>query len=151
MQGCGRSTAPAAAARHRPAAAPAGCGTGSGRVRAAPAAPPPGEGRFYSPLVLSIARTEGVSMEELERLPGTGDGGRVSKKDILAYVQARKSGASRLQPPRRCACAVRRQPHRQAVKAGAGDERIANDERAAEDGGAHGGERADLSACCRRA
>ena len=54
--------------------------------------PVPAKGRFYSPLVLSIARTEDVSMDELERIPGTGEGGRVSKKDILGYVQAKKSG-----------------------------------------------------------
>lgn len=58
-----------------------------------------GRGRFYSPLVLSIARAESVQMEELERIPGTGDGGRVTKKDILGYVQARKSGT--LPPPPR--------------------------------------------------
>lgn len=52
----------------------------------------PASGRFYSPLVLNIARTEGVSMSELEMVPGTGDNGRVSKKDILSYVEARKSG-----------------------------------------------------------
>ncbi len=49
-------------------------------------------GRFYSPLVLNIAREEGISMVELERIPGTGEGGRVSKKDILAYVDAKKKG-----------------------------------------------------------
>lgn len=43
--------------------------------------------RFYSPLVLNIARTEGISMTELEQLPGTGKEGRVTKKDILAYVK----------------------------------------------------------------
>lgn len=53
----------------------------------------PASGRFYSPLVLSIAREEGISMNELETVPGTGEGGRVSKKDILAYVNAKKSGA----------------------------------------------------------
>ncbi len=48
--------------------------------------------RFYSPLVLNIARTESVSMSELERIPGTGSNGRVSKKDILAYVEQKKTG-----------------------------------------------------------
>ncbi len=43
--------------------------------------------RFYSPLVLNIARTEGISMNELEKLPGSGKEGRVTKKDILAYVK----------------------------------------------------------------
>ena len=42
--------------------------------------------RFYSPLVLNIAQEEGISMAELENIPGTGQEGRVSKKDILAYV-----------------------------------------------------------------
>lgn len=46
--------------------------------------------RFYSPLVLNIAASEGVSMTELENLPGTGNEGRVTKKDILQYVSERK-------------------------------------------------------------
>ncbi len=50
-------------------------------------------GRFYSPLVLNIARVEGISMDELERVPGTGEGGRVSKRDMLAYVAQKKAGA----------------------------------------------------------
>ncbi len=49
--------------------------------------------RFYSPLVLNIAASEGISMTELERIPGTGNEGRVTKKDILLYVSKRKSGA----------------------------------------------------------
>ena len=48
--------------------------------------------RFYSPLVLNIAASEGVSMTELETLPGTGNEGRVTKKDILQYISDRKSG-----------------------------------------------------------
>ena len=44
------------------------------------------EVRFYSPLVLNIAQSEGISMTELEKIPGTGQDGRVSKKDILNYV-----------------------------------------------------------------
>ncbi|KAA9339671.1 2-oxo acid dehydrogenase subunit E2 [Hymenobacter busanensis] len=46
-------------------------------------------GRFYSPLVLNIAREEGISMADLERLPGTGQQGRVTKKDILDFVANR--------------------------------------------------------------
>ena len=56
-------------------------------------------GRFYSPLVLNIAASEGVSMTELETLPGTGNEGRVTKKDILQYVSKRKSGGSVSRPP----------------------------------------------------
>lgn len=46
--------------------------------------------RFYSPLVRSIAAKEGISMQELESLPGSGREGRVNKNDILAYVESRK-------------------------------------------------------------
>ncbi len=62
---------------------------------AAPAAPvamaEPVGNRFYSPLVLNIAGKEGISMAELERIPGTGNEGRVTKKDILAWVANRSS------------------------------------------------------------
>ena len=45
--------------------------------------------RFYSPLVLNIAAKEGIGMAELENLPGTGNEGRVTKRDILNYVADR--------------------------------------------------------------
>ncbi|MBI5916480.1 MAG: 2-oxo acid dehydrogenase subunit E2 [Bacteroidetes bacterium] len=47
--------------------------------------------RFYSPLVKNIAKTENISIAELDRLPGTGAQGRVTKQDILAYVGNRSS------------------------------------------------------------
>ncbi len=53
--------------------------------------------RFYSPLVLNIAQQEGIGMAELENIEGTGQDGRVSKKDILAYV-ANKGQAQSLKP-----------------------------------------------------
>ncbi len=59
-----------------------------------PAAPSMGEGnnaRFFSPLVLNIAGQNGVSMAEMENIPGTGNEGRVTKKDILNYVANRGS------------------------------------------------------------
>lgn len=43
-------------------------------------------GKFYSPLVRSIAQKEGIPMSELESVSGSGQGGRVTKKDILAYI-----------------------------------------------------------------
>jgi len=52
----------------------------------------PAANRFYSPLVLNIANSEGVGLSELERIPGTGGDGRVSKKDILQYVADKKAG-----------------------------------------------------------
>jgi 2-oxoglutarate dehydrogenase E2 component (dihydrolipoamide succinyltransferase) len=48
--------------------------------------------RFYSPLVLNIATSEGVSLSELESIPGTGNEGRVTKKDILQYVANKRAG-----------------------------------------------------------
>lgn len=48
--------------------------------------------RFYSPLVLNIAAQEGITMSELEKIPGTGNEGRVTKKDILQYVSVTKQG-----------------------------------------------------------
>lgn len=50
-----------------------------------------GSDRFYSPLVMSIAREEKISMSELEKVPGSGKDQRVTKADILAYVQNRGS------------------------------------------------------------
>ncbi len=48
--------------------------------------------RFFSPLVLNIANSEGLSLSELERISGTGADGRVSKKDILQYIADKKTG-----------------------------------------------------------
>ncbi|WP_018477284.1 dihydrolipoamide acetyltransferase family protein [Pontibacter roseus] len=100
----GEDTAAAPAAAQAPAAAP--------QVDAQPAvaasAPAtaslakldqPASSRFYSPLVLNIAREEGISMQELEFVPGTGSEGRVSKKDILAYVESRKNAPQQAAAP----------------------------------------------------
>ncbi|HLG02911.1 MAG TPA: dihydrolipoamide acetyltransferase family protein, partial [Bacteroidia bacterium] len=43
-------------------------------------------GRFYSPLVRNIAKKEGISIQELDHVPGTGQHGRVTKNDILNYL-----------------------------------------------------------------
>ncbi len=48
------------------------------------------DGRFFSPLVRSIAKEEGISQEELESIEGSGQGGRVAKQDILSYLEERK-------------------------------------------------------------
>ncbi len=52
----------------------------------------PKSNKFYSPLVLNIARKENISFDELENLRGSGTGGRVTKKDVLKYVEDKKSG-----------------------------------------------------------
>ncbi|MBS1659815.1 MAG: 2-oxo acid dehydrogenase subunit E2 [Bacteroidetes bacterium] len=54
--------------------------------------------RFYSPLVLNIAANEGVPLSELEHIPGTGNEGRVTKKDILQYIADKKAGVHTTTP-----------------------------------------------------
>ena len=49
------------------------------------------DGRFYSPLVRSIAKEEGLRMSELEALEGSGRDGRVTKEDVLAYLDEREA------------------------------------------------------------
>ena len=56
------------------------------------------DNRFYSPLVLNIAKEESVSRDELDRIPGSGAENRITKKDILAYVIDRAEG--RIQSPK---------------------------------------------------
>ncbi|WP_067028731.1 dihydrolipoamide acetyltransferase family protein [Allomuricauda sp. CP2A] len=50
--------------------------------------------RFYSPLVKNIAKEEGVSMDELEAIVGTGLEGRVTKNDIMAFLEQRSNNGS---------------------------------------------------------
>ncbi|MFL9830982.1 dihydrolipoamide acetyltransferase family protein [Flavobacterium sp. ST-87] len=49
-----------------------------------------GSEKFFSPLVKNIAAAEGIAVEELEQIPGTGSEGRVTKNDILEYLKDRK-------------------------------------------------------------
>ncbi len=55
-------------------------------------------GKFYSPLVRNIARTEEVSLEELEQIQGSGREGRVTKEDLLAYLSGRSFQPAAQQP-----------------------------------------------------
>lgn len=79
----------------KPSPAPASNGHAPAPVAKAPAAMAgPVErtgpsGKFYSPLVRNIAKSEGVSMTELESIAGSGERGRVTKKDILSYLPQR--------------------------------------------------------------
>ncbi len=77
--------APAPVAANAPkAAAAASMAGGAGQVeRTGPS------GKFYSPLVRNIANSEGLSMDELEAIAGSGQGGRVTKKDVLDYLPQR--------------------------------------------------------------
>lgn len=98
----GEAAAPKASPAVKEDAMPASSnGHSNGVSHAAPAAVPepamashapasaPASDRFYSPLVKNIAKTENISTAELERIPGSGQAGRVTKQDILAYVENR--------------------------------------------------------------
>jgi 2-oxoglutarate dehydrogenase E2 component (dihydrolipoamide succinyltransferase) len=56
------------------------------------------DGRFYSPLVRSIAETQGVPEVELARIAGTGAGGRVTKNDVLGHLAQRPKGVAMARP-----------------------------------------------------
>ncbi|WP_407431041.1 dihydrolipoamide acetyltransferase family protein [Arcticibacter sp.] len=55
--------------------------------------------RFYSPLVKSIAAEEGISLEELDHITGTGSDGRVTKQDILDYIKGHKKKSAQAPAP----------------------------------------------------
>lgn len=55
---------------------------------------PADSGRFYSPLVRTIAKEEGIGQAELDSIPGSGQDGRVTKKDILAHLTNRQATGS---------------------------------------------------------
>ncbi|WP_396152235.1 dihydrolipoamide acetyltransferase family protein [Flavobacterium sp.] len=50
-----------------------------------------GSDKFFSPLVKNMAKTEGISLTELESISGSGKDGRVNKEDVLKYIETRKS------------------------------------------------------------
>jgi 2-oxoglutarate dehydrogenase E2 component (dihydrolipoamide succinyltransferase) len=95
-------------------------------------------GKFYSPLVRNIAQSEGISLQELENIAGSGQGGRVTKKDVLNYLPNRtaqtsstpttvapSSAAASVAAP--VAAAASTPPSAPALVAAAGDELIEMD------------------------
>ncbi|WP_166965674.1 dihydrolipoamide acetyltransferase family protein [Yeosuana marina] len=56
------------------------------------------ENRFYSPLVKNIAKQEGVSQSELDAIKGTGKEGRVTKDDILSYIEKKGGSKPEVEP-----------------------------------------------------
>jgi 2-oxoglutarate dehydrogenase E2 component (dihydrolipoamide succinyltransferase) len=86
-------------------------------------------GRFYSPLVRNIAKEENISMEELEAIAGSGQDGRLTKNDILAYLPTRgKNGTAAATPaPKTSASKDVTRPLAPAVSVGAEDEIIEMD------------------------
>lgn len=96
--------------------------------------------KFYSPLVKSIAKEEGISLSELDGIKGTGQDGRVTKADILAYLPNRNKQTSEIKtetsttttttPTKSTPVNVGDNAvivHRPAVSVGAGDEIIEMD------------------------
>ena len=89
-------------------------------------------GKFYSPLVRNIAKAEGIAMNELETIAGSGANGRVTKNDILAYIpnKGKQTGTVQTPPPSQPqvvssnGTATHSKP---AVSASAGDEIIEMD------------------------
>lgn len=78
--------------------------------------------RFYSPLVKTIAKEENVSFDELESIEGSGVGGRVQKKDIMAYLENRgSSGAKKESKPASPAAPAVEKKAAPPVSVGAGD------------------------------
>lgn len=75
-----------------------------------------GINRFYSPLVLTIANSEGIAMAELETIPGSGSDNRVTKNDILAYLKDRGNGTAKPQPVQQTETAGAQQNTQQPAK-----------------------------------
>ncbi len=102
------STAGATAAPVPPAVASAPAPASNGHAAVAPSKAPTAathagtsavervgpSGKFYSPLVRNIAQSEGISLEELEAIQGSGQGGRVTKKDVMDYLPNRGAPAA---------------------------------------------------------
>ena len=90
--------------------------------------PPSGAGglsdKFFSPLVKNIAKQEGISISELESINGSGKEGRVTKEDILAFVEIRKSNVvAQVSIP----TTVNQQPKTVTVSVNGGDEIVEMD------------------------
>lgn len=82
-------------------------------------------GKFYSPLVRNIAKEEGISVQELDNISGTGANGRVTKNDVLAYIP--NKGKESVKPVHKAVetnGAVHQKP---AISVSAGDEIIEMD------------------------
>lgn len=137
----GAPSAPAAASNGAPKAAPAPVAAPPPAATAVAASGPVERtgpsGKFYSPLVRNIAQNEGVSLQELEAIAGSGQGGRVTKKDILDYLpnrgaQSTSAAAERSVAPAPAATpapppAAKAEPQAPKVVAGEGEEIIEMD------------------------
>lgn len=148
--GAGASAAPVAAAPAPVAAATPELTANTAHIAAAALAEPMAvevlkngpSGKFYSPLVRTIAKTEGVSMTELEMIQGSGQGGRVTKSDILEFIDKKQNGvvaapAAKVEAPSTPAVAApaasapapapKAAGHKPAISIGANDEIVEMD------------------------
>lgn len=131
-EGEGATEAPAAAATETPKAVEAVAETVTKAAETASTTEivKNSNGRFYSPLVRNIAKEEGISQAELDGIDGTGLEGRVTKNDILSYVENRGSApAPAVSTPAPAAAPAKAAPPKQAapLSIGAGDEIIEMD------------------------
>jgi 2-oxoglutarate dehydrogenase E2 component (dihydrolipoamide succinyltransferase) len=86
------------------------------------------KGRFYSPLVKTIAKQESLTQAELDSIAGTGQNGRVRKEDILLYVEQKKSGKiTQIQETRPKDASVLAEKPKVSVSIGAEDQLIEMD------------------------
>jgi len=80
--------------------------------------------KFFSPLVKNIAKQEGISIVELEAINGSGKEGRVTKEDVLKFVESRKSNvAQEVSKP----ITINQQPKAVPVSVNGGDEMVEMD------------------------
>jgi 2-oxoglutarate dehydrogenase E2 component (dihydrolipoamide succinyltransferase) len=82
---------------------------------------------FYSPLVKSIAKEENISVEELKTIEGSGKDGRITKDDILKYVETRQQGGAKTAPAVSAATPSPQKIEAPAVQAASGDRVIEMD------------------------
>ncbi|MEL0294983.1 MAG: dihydrolipoamide acetyltransferase family protein [Cryomorphaceae bacterium] len=87
-------------------------------------------GRFYSPLVRSMAKEEGIGQAELDQIKGSGKDGRVTKKDVLAYLEGGRTAPAEAPAPAATPAAAPKAPAATAtpsITPSAGDEIIEMD------------------------
>jgi 2-oxoglutarate dehydrogenase E2 component (dihydrolipoamide succinyltransferase) len=91
------------------------------------------DGRFYSPLVKSIAQKEGIAQQELDSITGTGKDGRVTKEDILGYIRSGRKQTVPISTPQSVQAAAGAAPKveieipKPAVSVSGGDEIVEMD------------------------
>ena len=83
--------------------------------------------KFFSPLVKNIAKEEGVSVAELENITGSGKEGRVTKEDILKFVEIRKSNVESIKIVAQQPTSINQQPKATPVSVNGGDEIVEMD------------------------